>query len=221
MKKILFACFSMAILAVSCKKDDASNNTPAVEKFLNTTAGSTWNYRSTDNTTSTVTDYVLTSTSRDTSINGKSYHVYTNSDGNTSEYYNVTGNDYSQFTELTAPLDALELLYLKDNLAIGSNWSQNVPINGAPIPLTATVTNTIEEKGNSLAVNGVTYSNVIKVRTGISVAGLPASAITTNIVRYYAPKFGEIKSDVAIGINYGGLVNNSSTSTQLMSANLQ
>jgi hypothetical protein len=219
MKKTIFACLSLALLAVSCKKDDPAP-TPVAEKFLTISNGSTWNYRVTDNTASTTTDYTLTSTNRDTTINGKSYHVFTNSDGNTSEYYNVTGNEYFQFTSLSAQLDDLELLYLKDNLAVGNTWSQSVTINGAPFPLTANVTNTIQEKGGTLVVNGVTYQNVIKVKTDISVPGLPAGSITTNIQRYYAPKFGEIKNDIEFVINFGGVTQNSNSSTILMSANL-
>jgi hypothetical protein len=126
MKKTILACFSIVMLAVSCKKDDPAP-APVPDKFLTVSNGSTWNYRVTDNTTSTTTNYTLTSTNRDTTINGKSYHVFTNSDGNTSEYYNVTGNDYFQFSSLSAQLDALELLYLKDNLAVGNTWSQSVP----------------------------------------------------------------------------------------------
>ncbi len=49
--------------------------------YLTTSTGSTWNYHETDSsgTTPVNTDYTITSTARDTSINSKSYHVFTNS----------------------------------------------------------------------------------------------------------------------------------------------
>ena len=93
-----------------------------------------------------------------------------------------------------------------------------MPISGTP--LTANVSNSIQEKGSSLVVNGVTYQNVIKVKTEVSVPGLPAGAITTNIQRYYAPKFGEIKNDIQFTINFGTMTQSSDISTMLISANL-
>ncbi len=222
MKKVLFSCFGLAILAVSCSKNDPAPANPASSKFMTLTAGSTWNYETIDNITPGTTSYTVTSTTRDTTINGKVYHVFTNSNGNTSEYYNITDNSYYNYAELTAPLDPIEFLYLKDNVAAGGSWSQSVPVTvpGLPFPLTATVTNTVEEKGGSKVVNGITYTNVIKVKTDISVAGIPASAITTNIHSYYAPKYGQIRTESAIDINYGGVVNNSNTTTNLLSSNI-
>jgi hypothetical protein len=61
---------------------------------------------------------------------------------------------------------------------------------------------------------------VIKVKTDINIPGLPAGAITTNIQRYYAPKFGEIKNEIEFVINFGGMTQNSNSSTILMSANI-
>ncbi len=222
MKKAIFALCTMAIFTVSCKKDDpAPPVDPGATKFMTLTAGASWNYETIDNLLSSTSTFTRTSTNRDSTINGKSYHVFTNSNGN-SDYYAISGNDYLNYASLTAPLDPVEFLYLKDNVAVGGNWSQSVPVSvpGLPFPLTATVTNTVLEKGGSLVVNGTTYTNVIKVKTDISVAGIPASAISTNINSYFAPKFGQIKSDAQIDIDYSGFVNNTNTTTNLVSATI-
>jgi len=68
-------------------------------------------------------------------------------------------------------------------------------------------------------VNSITYNNVIKVETSVSVAGVPASAVTSDIDSYYAPKYGLIENHYVIGINYMGVVENVDTQVKLMSAN--
>src|SRR5437763_316535 len=74
-----------------------------------------------------VTNYTITSTSRDTSINGRTYHVFTNSTGG-NQYFSISGHDYYQFDSLPAPLSAgvIERLYLKDDAAVAINWAQSL-----------------------------------------------------------------------------------------------
>jgi hypothetical protein len=165
--------------------------------YIDVTAGITKKYQTTNNLTAAVTTNTQTSTSRDSSINGKTYHVFTNSNGTANEYYNITGNDYYTFRSLGAALANLtvESIYLKDNAAVGTSWSQlvNVPVTGIPTGASVTLTNTITEKGISRTVSGIAYTNVIHITTTIAVAGLPASSITTDIQSYYAAKAGLIE----------------------------
>src|SRR4051812_7055741 len=101
MKKIILACCCGSFLILACKKN---GGTVAAEGYMNMTAGNTWNYDLVNNNPPGTTPYTLTSTNRDTTINGKSYHIFTNSNGNISEYYNITGNDYYSWISLPAPL---------------------------------------------------------------------------------------------------------------------
>ena len=124
------------------------------------------------------------------------------SNGNTSDYYNITGNDYYQFQ--TLPLNNLQIqnLYLKDNAGVGTSWSQtlSVTVPGFPTPIPITVTNSITEKNITKTVNGTIYNNVINVKTEITSAGLPAGTIVTDIKSYYAPNVGLIEGDYKVTI---------------------
>ncbi|MEP6927497.1 MAG: hypothetical protein ABI834_07665 [Ginsengibacter sp.] len=221
-KALLFSAFILFI--ISCKKSE-NTTISKQDKYLTTSAGSTWNYHETNSSgpAPVNTDYTLTSTSRDTSINNKSYHIFTNSTGST-RYLSISGNDYYQFDSLPSALGtaALEILYLKDNISIGGTWSQNtsVTLPGVPFPVPITLSYNIAEKGISRSVNGNNYTGVIHVTTSISSSLIPAASLTTNINSYYAEKYGLIESSNIIQLNYLGFVQNVSVETKLVSANL-
>lgn len=221
-KNLLFpACM---LFFLSCKKTPASVATEPVS-YLTISTGSTWNYHVTDSsgTVPVSTDYSLTSTSKDTLINGRSYHIFNNSLGN-NQYLNVTGNDYYQFDSLPAALGAIafERLYLKDNAAVGVNWAQNLSVTlpGVPIPVPVTITYSISEKGISRTVNATTYSDVIHVSTTISSSLIPSASLTTSINSYYAKKYGLIENSTIINLNYLSFVQNINVVTKLVSANI-
>ena len=238
MKKVLFLAILGVVFASSCKKDDPIAPT-AGDKFMTTTSGSTWNYQSVDNMTSTTTPYTLTSTSNDSIINGRSYHVfnYTDANGTSSEYYSISGNDYYQYTELSAQLPPLELKYLVDNVPTGTSWTQPLALSqtqqGVTLNFNATLKYTVEEKGSSVTVNGNTYNNTIKVKTEITNPSISSSLpipitiepITQNIYAYFAPKLGLVKREfqLKVDINALGTVSNvidNNTSTSLLSSNI-
>ena len=218
-KLLVIVCLLITFSA--CKKSGSS----APSAYMSTTAGSTWNYQQTNNAgpTPVVTTYTLASTTRDTVISGKTYHVYTNtSAGN--QYYNITGSDYYQFDSIKIATSAqtIDRLYLKDNSANGISWAQNVSITLMGIPLPVVITNSIAEKGVSRTVNNIVYTDVIHVTTGITINNplIPASAITTNINSYYARKYGLIESTNIVAINFMGIVQNINTSIKLLSSNI-
>ncbi len=237
MKKLVFGSFMMLILAASCKK---STPTPpaAADKFMTFTAGSSWNYSTTDNNASTTTPYTLTATAVDTSINGKTYHIfqYMDATGSSNEYYNNTDNDYYQYTTLSAQLPPMELKYLNDAAAVGNSWSQpisvtqTVPVIGS-LTISANIVSSIAEKGSSLTVNGVTYNNVIKVNSLIQGVTSSSSFVTAtvsnqNINSYFAPKIGLIKRDFVLKLDataFGQAQNvaDENTSTVLLSTTVQ
>ena len=230
MKKIIISALFIASMATSCKKDDPGTGTPAISKFITTTPGTTWTYQTTDNSTSEVTTYTRTSSDRDTTINSKLYHIFNNTDlnGTTEAYYNNTGNDYYQFSTLADALDPIELNYFNDSKIVGETWNQSVtaPVPNSPIPLSLTIriNYSVVEKGTSLVVNGITYTNVTKVKSDITIDPIPFVTISTtsNIYNYYAPKYGLIKSDFNLVASLSGAeVINTNTSDILMSSSIQ
>lgn len=212
MKKILYGCFLLLVFtSISCKKD--KGNAPSNDKFMSLTAGSTWQYKLTNNpsTTPTVSNYTLTATSIDSMANGKTYRVFSNSSGG-NEYYNITGDDYYTFRNLPAALNIapVELIYLKSNASVNDTWFKDVPVTvdiGLPIPVTITIklTQKIAQKGITRVVNGITYNNVIDVQTDLTASGIPvAYTLTSNIHYYYAPKVGQIESYTKIDFSTTG-----------------
>lgn len=226
MKIKLSYLYAIIFICISCKKKGDNSNPPSqADTYLNTAAGSSWNYHVMDNSGSgSATDYTVTSTSRDSSINGKSYHVFNNSAGG-NQYLALSGHDYYQFDSLPAGLGtgAIERLYLKDDAALTSNWTQDlsVTIPGSPIPIPFTISNTIMEKGISRTVNSTSYSDVIHVSTTISSTLIPAASLVTNINSYYAPKYGLIENSNMIHLDFAGVVQDLDSQTTLVSATLK
>ncbi|MFN4286185.1 MAG: hypothetical protein ACK4E8_09510 [Lacibacter sp.] len=213
---ISFVLLLLAAGMFACKKDTAKEPTGS---FQPTGSGSTWNYSVTGTSSGTFT---LTATSRDTTINGRPYRVFTNSAG-PNEYYLQSGSDYFRFSSL-AELNnqVVELLYLKTNLSVGQTWVEvktvNATITGLGTqPVTATLTFTVAEKGIRHTVNGVTYNDVIRIDVTPSFS-LMASAIpvnSSNIRYYYARNVGMIQSFNALRIDVAGI--NTNTETRLTS----
>ena len=206
MKKILFGAFASFVILLSCSKSD---DTPA-DKYMSITTGSKWTYDVITNPgtpgATTIADTV-TVTATDTTVepgtaNQRIYRIFKHTNGNTSDYYNITGTDYYRFQIL--PLNNLQIqnLYLKDNAAVGASWSQTIPVSipGIPLPIQLTVTNSVTETGLAKTVNGTSYTNVINIKTDITGAGLPAGTIVTDIKSYYAPKVGLIEGDYKISV---------------------
>ncbi len=196
MKAAIIALLGLSLATFSCKKD----STPAADAtvYMNLTAGNIRTYEITNNLTAGVSTNIVTSTTRDSSIGGKNYHVFTNSNGAINDYYNITGNDYNTFRNLIALANtAFANIYLKTNAVAGTSWSQteNITINiGVPTTIPLTITHTIAAKDLTRTVNGKAYTNVIQTTTAITSTSLPAGSLTTDIQSYYAPNYGLIES---------------------------
>ncbi|MFT3980345.1 MAG: hypothetical protein QM687_07745 [Ferruginibacter sp.] len=226
MKKTLFACLSAGLLVVSCSKSGGEDNNSSTPSYLNTKTGSTWNYENIDNTnpSAPADEYVLTSTSRDTTVSGKTYHIYSD-DAGASVYQGKSGNDYSAFEALPDELGGslVDNIYLKAAVATNSSWEQSYPLSVSGIPVTAKITQRIVEKGLAKTVNGHAYSSVIHVKTDIALTGLPAGLVTfsTDIHSYYAPDYGMIQRDARIDYTVtGSPTETSNTTTRLKTATL-
>lgn len=219
-KNLLLPAF--LLFMISCTKSKSNNVSPQ-DGYLTTSAGSTWNYHETDSTGPAPVnkDYTLTSTSRDSLINNKNYHVYGNS-GGSNQYFYFSGNDYYQFDSLPAGfgLTVFERLYLMDTAPVGFTWTQTLTVNLSGTPVPFTLTYNIAEKGISRNVNGTTYSDVIHVTTSLHSSLIPTAALTTDINSYYAEKYGLIENTSIISLNYMTFIQNINTETKLVSATL-
>ncbi|MGN6298245.1 MAG: hypothetical protein ACTHM7_15755 [Ginsengibacter sp.] len=217
--------FALLFIFSSCKKDNAPKDNPSNETYVNTNTGSIWTYRQTDvadnNSTS---DYTITSTANDTTIDSRKYHVYTYSYGG-SKYLGIEGHDYYQYDSI--PITGgvnIQRLYLKDNAAKDDTWKQDFnlqiqELQGATIQLT--VQNKVVEKGITKTVNGKDYSNVYHVSTSLSSSAIPSTALTSTIDSYYAPGYGLIENTTQVELNYLGLVKEVNFKTELTSADLK
>ena len=220
--KTTFLLLAITIFFSACQKN--TSTTASTDVYINTSSGSSWSYLQTDlSNTNPPSNYTVTSTSNDTTINSRKYHVYSYSYGG-SEYLGVSGHDYYQYDSI--PVSGginIERLYLKDNASTGTAWDQNFSliIPGFPLSVPLTVSNKIVEKGIDKTVNGTTYSNVIHVSTTLSSSLIPSSALSSSIDSYYAPKYGLIENTSVLQLNYSGLVENVNLETQLMSSNLK
>ena len=227
MKNVLLRALTISLFIISCKSEDHPDPIQQPVTYMPVTAGSTWNYELINNTPpATPQTFTLTSTTRDSAINGKQYRVFTNSIS-ANEYYNITGNEYYNFRNLPAALgtSSVEYLYLKDNAGVNSSWSQTYPITVSGVTLNAILTNTVTEKGISKTVKGATYNDVIHVTTtvGINIGGipLPASAITSDIQSYYAAKIGMIQSVNKIKLDYAGFKDSANQQISLNSYDIK
>lgn len=222
--KTLFLLFAAPLIFTACNKNDSKDNTTS-SAFINTNPGSTWTYHE-DNSSGVSpasTDYTVTSTNQDTSINGRKYHVYNYSYGG-NQFLTASGNDYYQFDSIpiagaSIPVDRL---YLKSDAAEGATWSQDfsLPIQSVPIPVPLKATNKITEKGISRTINGTTYTNVTHVSTSLSSA-LITSGFTSSIDSYYAPNYGMIENTTVINLDFSGITENINVTTKLMSSDLK
>lgn len=218
MKKIIYSGVIVLFFAVSCKKSDSGNNNNniVVDPYMTTTVGIIWNYKTHDNRTGLDTTTVTTSTSKDTTMFGKQYHIYTDMNIETAQtdtsYMSNVGSDYFQLASLSAQIDPFEMKYLSTTANVGENWSNTLSSTSAGTTINATIRNTIEEKGGSLTLGTKTYTNVIKVKTEITSATITLNippfgnqTITPTIIQdvhsYFAPKYGLIKRDYKLNIS--------------------
>lgn len=225
MKKILFISVILSSLFISCSKDgDDDTEEPVSQVYLNTNPGSSWLFESIDNAGVDPTEeYTVTSTNRDTTADGKTYHVYTNSISQ-NEYNRKSGNEYFAYQALPFDITASnsENLYLKAGASVNSSWSQQYPISYMGVDFTIKLTNRMLEKGLTKTINGQTYTDVVHTKTDVSVSGLPPGTlkITTDIHQYYAPNYGLIESNTKIEIDALGDIQSTDITTRLKSATL-
>lgn len=195
MKKLVFILGASLFILGSCKK--SSDNNTAVTPFTALTSGSNWTYKNTNG--ATVSNYKLTATGSDTTINGKPYKILSNNNGPNNYQYTNAGlyYRYGALAGLTVA-GGLEELYLKDE-AVNSTWSAVVPVNFGGTALNVNTVYTIKEKEISRTVGTLSFTGVTRVRLDLS-ATVPLLG-TLNIGGgdfYYARGVGMIQFNIAV-----------------------
>ena len=217
MKKAFLVFFSLPALFISCKKSSTDASATASTKYMTLSTGSKWTYDVISNPgtagSATVIDTVTVSAT-DTVVGSRTYRIAKHTvaiNGSTSDYYNISGNDYYRYQNFPASSTKIENIYLKDNADVATTWTQtvNAVISGTTLPVT--ITNSIAAKGLSKTINGTTYTNVIDVKTDLSSTGLPAGSIISNIHSYYAPKVGLIEGDYSVQVALASINVNTQT----------
>jgi hypothetical protein len=188
---------------VSCKKAAIS----ALPDYLPMTAGSTWTYQP-----SVGSSYTLTATNKDTVAHGKTFKVFTGTNGQ-NRYRMKAANEYYQLTIIPqlSP-DGFAELFLKDNQAVGANWKSSLPVNvpTIPIPLTANLLYTIKAKDTTRTVSGKIFKKVVHVNLDVSIPPL-GSVGGGNF--YFADKVGLIESSMLVTMQGQQVVNQSEVLT--------
>ncbi len=215
MQKNLLICVALLIIlsAGNCKKNNG-NVTPVDQgDYQPLTVGSEWNYTTTGTTASGPVNSVfkLTVLNKDTVSSGKTYKVFSNSVAQ-NEYYNKSGNDYNRISFFAALPQPVEVLSLKDNLALGGSWSEieNVTISGVSVPVNLNFV--VEKNTFDTTMDGTTYKDVIKIRITPAITGVP---ITSDITYYYGRKVGLFYNKTIAAIPLAGI--NVNTVTKLNS----
>jgi hypothetical protein len=193
---VIIAAFSIFILTSCSKKNDASP--AALPDYSHLITGSSWTYKSTENTTSK--NYTLTVTSKDTTANQKTYKVLSSSDGGPNSYISKVDNNYYRFVSYPAlGINSFEELYLKSNEALNATWANQASLTFMGTPLTVNLKYTIKAKDESRTVLTKAYNKVMYVRLDISVFGATAGGGDF----YYAEGVGLIESSILIPPPFG------------------
>lgn len=224
MRTFILLALPALFLFSSCKKEKSTPETPDEKKnYINTSVGSSWLYMEINSSGAAPvqSDYKITSTSSDTMINSKSYHIYSLSYGG-SRYLNLSGKEYYEFDTVPgAGIKSFERLYLKSGASVGTSWSQseNLVVDGIQIPMK--LTNTIVSTNLVKEVQGKSYEKVIHVKTSITSDLIPSASLTSDINSYYAPNYGLIENTSKLNLDYLGMKEKIDISTTLKSADLK
>lgn len=216
MKKLTGLFFVLSLALVSCEKE---SNTPLPEtvNYQPLTAGSTWNYRVENKLNAAANfNFTLTATNRDSTVNGNSFRVFTNSSGG-NEYYRRATTDFYQYGGFAGLTSAVELLFLKGAATAGAGWTETKNVTVSGIAVAATFNYTIQEVLPTYTVDSKTFVEVLKVKVGLVVPGVTFTA--QELEFYYAKEVGRIKSQIKIATAFPPT--NVHTETYLTSYNIK
>ena len=220
---ILFALPALLLFSSCSKEKDTPKDPEENLTYMNEAAGSSWVYQEINKSGAETVqaDYTLTSTSSDTAINNRKYHIYTFSYGG-KRYLNLSGKDYYEYGNLPgAGTKWFERIYLKSPASVGATWSQseNIEVEGIQLPIK--LTNTIISTTLVKEVQGKSYEKVIHIKSTITSDLIPAASLKTDINSYYAPNYGLIENTSKLNLDYLGMVEKVDITTTLKSSSLK
>lgn len=149
-------------------------------------------------------------------INGNTYNLFFYNDGqnpvDSFGYYRRSGADYFEWIDMGAYVGLtnsywMEYTFLKDNLALGGTWTSTQfsgnytfidPMTGQPVTASATLRWEFSITGQNIpvTVNGVPYTNVIRVKQELKQQAGTNWSLVAYFDSYYARDKGLIKQDL-------------------------
>lgn len=203
MKKLAPALLLLSLVFAGCNKKNDPTPPVVTVSYQPTTAGSTWIYETTNNITTAKASFAVMAKGTDTTVGGKAYKIFTNTSGGNDYYYN-NGTDYYQFGGIAGITENTELLYLKTNVAAGTEWNETklVTIPGIG-PANVKISYMLVEKIATMTVEGKSYADVLHVKitlSDITVGGFPVPVSNQEVHFYYAPLVGRIKSEIKLTV---------------------
>lgn len=198
-KSIVEGKFSVAL-----KKGNggSTGSTTSSNDYFPVSTGSYWTYL---HANSTADDTVrVTSTGIKKTYDGVSWNLFNNDygpGGYDTTYYKAdsAAGVYNEYfpADVNAlgfdPPKAINHIFLKSKVNAGSNWSSSYAGTLGNVALTATVKDTVVQKLSSFTVGSKSFSNVLEVHSGYSVAVGPASQTLYLVRQWFAPGVGLIK----------------------------
>jgi len=179
-------------------KVDTSNITtpPVTLDYLPTTTGSNWSY-SNANLTGNVSDTFYTFASgSNVTLNGNSYSLFKSTLGSEdSVYYRKSSGIYYSTLNLEDYFSTggiKEVIILKDNVNVGSTWTDGFSGTSSGISVSVNFDNIISEKAVAATVGALSFPDVIKVTTSVNQKILSQSVPLGNYERWFARGIGLI-----------------------------
>ncbi|MES2543480.1 MAG: hypothetical protein V4548_01240 [Bacteroidota bacterium] len=224
MKKINYLVAIFAAVAsltfVSCNNDsgDDSETPQSGNDYWPTAVNNVWHYEDADH------NPIETKIVSTQSIDGKTYYKFEPQSANgvsnnnflrkiNGAYYLRTSEATIDFGGLTGTQTGFEFIVLKDNVAVDGTWSgsydQTTNYTGYPaIEQSTNYTGTILAKDVTETVNGVTYTNIIKLNIYQETSSSGSLSIA-NTEYWFAKDVGLIWSKIytGSGISTSTLVN--------------
>jgi len=210
MKKLFALSLIAAVFMSGCDDDDPAPTPPHVNNYQPTTTNSTWTYKvENKNNPSANFNFTLKAIGKDTAINSKTYKVFTNTSG-PNEYYLQSASDYYQFAGFAGLTSNVELNYFKD-AAVGTKWTENKTVTVSGLPLATVFNYEITEKTATMTINGLNFTNVLKVHVTLAVTGVTFTNQDLNF--YYVEGVGRVKTQIKLAAAFPAI--NSDTETTI------
>lgn len=168
---------------------------PIIRDYFPTEVGSNWAYNITGSSDTLHVD----ATAKDTVIGGNTYRVFVGKQNllpNDTAYYRKNSGNYYRYAALDANSPKIEILFLKDNQPILSQWES--PISNTTYLGTATEVKmrfTILAMNTTVTVNGNVIDSVINVQNDLQYKVFGTYTTATTFNTFFAKNIGLINLD--------------------------